>query len=408
MRSTIMQRDAPKFRSDLDVIPISYQGQQGVVIRDSLGINKNAVFIQGAGLMVLSLMDGRRSVKDIQLELIRQEQGSFVSLDWVNKVIQEFHAAFLLENEEYREKKDKIILDYQAESTREAAFAGEAYPSSPEELNTYLDSILNISRTEQDVELPKIKVLVAPHIDINTGRDVYAAAYRAGYGLSPKKILVLGVGHQLGDGFISLTEKDFVTPLGKVKTDKALVKRLKRMGKDVIAPHDITHRREHSIEFQLLFLQRLFGPDFLLVPVLCGSFGEVLDSVGRPGEIPGMKDFLSGLEDMLLEDPNTLIAAGVDFSHIGPKFGHGEKARSMLLETRAFDRMLMDAVCEGDIDKLWGLYRESGGKYNVCGFSVFSLLLELIPGIKGRVLGYDLWQEDATESAVSFAAMALY
>ena len=52
--------------------------------------------------------------------------------------------------------------------------------------------------------------------------------------------------------------------------------------------------------------------------------------------------------------------------------------------------------------------RESGGKYNVCGFSVLSLLLELLPGIKGQVLGYDLWQEDGTESAVSFAAMALY
>ena len=180
------------------------------------------------------------------------------------------------------------------------------------------------------------------------------------------------------------------------------------MGKDVIAPNDIIHRREHSIEFQLVFLQRLFGSDFLLIPVLCGSFGEVLDSVARPGEIPGMKGFLSGLEEVIKEDPSTLIVAGVDLSHIGSKFGHEEKARSMLLETRSFDRLLLDAVCEGDIKQLWRLYRESGGKYNVCGFSVLSLLLELLPGIKGQVLGYDLWQEDGTESAVSFAAMALY
>ena len=63
-----MQNNIPNFRSDLEVIPMSYQGQQGVLIRDFLGIIKETVFVHGAGLMVLSLMDGRRSVKDIQLE----------------------------------------------------------------------------------------------------------------------------------------------------------------------------------------------------------------------------------------------------------------------------------------------------------------------------------------------------
>ena len=120
-----MQNNIPKFRLDLAVIPMSYQGQQGVMIRDSLGIIKETVFVQGAGLMVLGLMDGRRSVKDIQLELIRQEQGSFVSLDWVNKVVLEFQAAFLLESEEYHKKKDQVILDYLAESTRKAALQGK-------------------------------------------------------------------------------------------------------------------------------------------------------------------------------------------------------------------------------------------------------------------------------------------
>ncbi len=403
-----MDIKVPALRSDLEVIPMSYQGRQGVLIRDFLGVLKDPVFIQGEGLMVLSLIDGRRLLKDIQLELIRQKEGSFISLESVNKVVSEFDAAFLLDNAEYRKKRDQITAGYLAEETREAVLAGTAYPASPDELSAYVESILSGNGGERSQSsFSDVRALIAPHIDIKTGRDVYAAAYREVRGLTPKKILVLGVGHHLQNEFLSLSEKDYLTPLGRVKTDKIWVKRLKEIGKEVVVPHDITHKMEHSIEFQLLFLQRLYGPDFQLIPVLCGSFSDVLYSASRPSEILGMKSFLEGLREFLREDPETLVVAGVDFSHIGPKFGHREKALSMLLETRAFDQKLMAAVCEGEVEKFWGLYRESGGRFNVCGFSALSILLELIPDIKGRILGYDLWQEEGTESAVSFAAMAL-
>ena len=135
-----MDIKVPVLRSDLEVIPMSYQGRQGVLIRDFLGVLKDPVFIQGAGLMVLSLMDGRRSLKDIQLELIRQKEGSFISLESVNKVVTEFDAAFLLDSEEYRKKRDQITADYLAEETREAVLAGTAYPASPDELSAYVES----------------------------------------------------------------------------------------------------------------------------------------------------------------------------------------------------------------------------------------------------------------------------
>ncbi|MCK4336692.1 MAG: AmmeMemoRadiSam system protein B, partial [Candidatus Aminicenantes bacterium] len=289
---------------------MSYQGRQGVLIRDFLGVLKDPVFIQGAGLMVLSLMDGRRSLKDIQLELIRQKEGSFISLESVNKVVSEFDAAFLLDSAEYRKKRDQITAGYLAEETREAVLAGTAYPASPEELSAYVESILSENDGERSQSnFSDVRALIAPHIDIKTGRVVYAAAYREVRGLTPKKILVLGVGHHLQDGFVSLTEKDYLTPLGRVKTDKIWVKRLKEIGKEVAAPHDITHKMEHSIEFQLLFLQSLFGQDFMLIPILCGSFSDVLYSASRPSEILGMKGFLEGLREFLREDPGTLVVA---------------------------------------------------------------------------------------------------
>jgi AmmeMemoRadiSam system protein B len=207
--------------------------------------------------------------------------------------------------------------------------------------------------------------------------------------------------------FFSLTEKDFETPLGRVITDKDFVRQLKIAGDGAVSPHDIAHRSEHSLEFQLIFLQHIFGSDFSLIPFLCGSFHKVLNRVSRPSEIPGVGSLLKVLGDFVKEHASdTLLVAGVDFSHIGPKFGHSERASSMLLETRNQDRILMDAIYRGEIEDFWTATREVKDRYNVCGFSTVACLLEIIKGTQGQLLAYDIWQEELTQSAVSFAAIA--
>jgi AmmeMemoRadiSam system protein B len=249
--------------------------------------------------------------------------------------------------------------------------------------------------------------LVAPHIDLEVGKKIYANAYKGLEGFSPKKILLLGTGHNLSESYFSLTKKDFITPLGRAHTDRDWIKRLKKTcPPGLIAPHDIDHKNEHSLEFQILFLQHMFGCDFKLFPVLCGSLHPVLQRFSSLGEIPGMSDFISGLR-LFLGDENgpALIVAGVDFSHIGPKFGHRETATSLLLEAKEHDRSLLDAICQGNRIAFWSEVQKQNNKYNVCGFSTLALLLELVSDKTGYVLGYDFWMEEATQSAVSYAAL---
>ena len=119
------------------------------------------------------------------------------------------------------------------------------------------------------------------------------------------------------------------------------------------------------------------------------------------GFIEELKGILDG------ESGSVLAVAGVDFSHIGPKFGHSSPASAMKGEAEAHDRALIDALCRGDVGSLWAESRRVSDRFNVCGFSALALLLEAFPGALGRLLGYDIWMEEATHSAVGFAALHL-
>jgi len=402
-----MEEIIPQLRTDIDFIPTQYQGQNALIVKDSLGLIQKPLLLQGEILDFLSLIDGKRKILDIQLELMRRKGGVLISSDEVSQLLSQLDSTFLLDSEHYRQEKERIISEYSLLKVRKAFLSGKAYPDTEKDLRSYIESIFQL-RKERLVDSGNVLALIAPHIDLEVGKEVYAQAYTPLQGKTPKKIILLGTGHRLHENFFSLSEKDFETPLGLVRTDKKWVKKLKEVGSRVISPSDQAHRSEHSLEFQIIFLQYLFGSDFLLLPVLCGSFHEVLGTYSHPAEIPGVMDFLDSLRLAIeKEASNTLIVAGVDFSHIGPKFGHPQNASFLLLEAKNHDKILIDAICRGDVESFWEEAKKEQNRYNVCGFSTIACLLELLPRSKGQLLGYDFWEEESTQSAVSFAAIVL-
>ena len=403
-----MSESIPKLRTDIEVIPTQYQGKRAFIIRDSLGIIPEPVLLQGEALSFLQLIDGRRNIRDIQLDVMRSQSNAFISMEIIQKFIMDLDAAFLLDSELYRLEKERIISDYARLEIRKPALLGSAYPEDPQQLKSYLEDFFRESDTAEACGLKgKIHGLIAPHIDLKVGKQVYSQAYQAIRNLKPNRILLLGTGHSLQNHFFSFSTKDFETPLGRVKACKADVEKLKKAGRDLVSPYDIFHRKEHSLEFQLLFLQYFWGEDFSLLPVLCGSFHAVLEAFSRPAEIPGMQALLEAMKTLIRGEPSTLIIAGVDFSHIGLKFGHSYPAVNLLEEAKSHDLRLIEAVCRGDVCGFWEEVRQVRDKYNICGFSTLAVLLELLQPAQGCLLGYDFWQEEATHSAVSFAAMAL-
>jgi AmmeMemoRadiSam system protein B len=399
----------PKLRTDMEIIPTYYQGQKALVVKDALGLIEDPVVLQGWVLDFIGLIDGRRNLRDIQLELIRQRKGVFVGVDEILPLLSDLDSLFLLDSEHYNKAKTRILVEYSEQKVRPAVLMGQAYPGSAETLRKYLNSFISpVKNGPATISGARVSALIAPHIDIGVGKKVYAQAYDAIKEVSPKVVVALGTGHSLHSSFFSLTEKDFETPFGLVKTERSFVQKLKEVGAGAVDPYDIDHRREHSIEFQLIFLQHLFGSDFSLIPVLCGSLHHALGAFSHASAIEGVKNVLTLLGRFVEErGSEVLVIAGVDFSHIGPKFGHAHRASSLILEAKEHDQRLIENICRGDFLGFWDEIKRVDNRYNVCGFSVIACLLELFPGSAGRCLGYDFWEEDETQSAVSFAAISL-
>jgi hypothetical protein len=107
-------------------------------VKDSLGLINKPVLLYGDILELVGLIDGRRNVQDIQLELIRLRKGILVSFDEVSQILSELDGLFLLDSDKYRKKRDRIISDFADLKVRSAALAGQAYPDSLDDLQSFL------------------------------------------------------------------------------------------------------------------------------------------------------------------------------------------------------------------------------------------------------------------------------
>ena len=396
----------PRLRRDLEFFPIQRGNESLVVIRDHLGLVEDGKAVALPLYEFMTLLDGTNTVRDIQMILMRQKGGVLVGTDEVERLLTRLDAAYLLETERHVQARDKIVARFAAKKVRPCSHCGRSYPGKATDLKNSLDEILN---TQPPVPEPERSViaLIAPHIDLSVGAGVYGSAYQWVKHTSPSRVVVLGVGHQMRGDLFSLTEKDFQTPLGKIKCDRGLVQKLCKAGHSVISDNDFVHKAEHSLEFQVIFLQHLLAQDsFTIIPVLCGPIITSLPDCTRQTYLEKAAPFLKVLSEILSNDSEeTLLVAGVDFSHIGPKFGHSMSATHIEGQSNNHDQTLLKAVSKGEVDAFWEESIRVGDQFNVCGFSVMACLMEILPPSRGQVLNYQCWHEEATRSAVSFAAV---
>jgi AmmeMemoRadiSam system protein B len=337
------------------------------------------------------------------MELMRQRGGVLVDSDEVNRLLKKLDAVYLLDSDNFKSAQNKIRADFAAKKVRPCSHRGQSYPNNASELKQRLDEILAGEKQTQPPD-GKITALVSPHIDLNAGAAVYASAYQTLKGMAPSKVIVLGTGHRLTNHLFCVTDKDFETPLGIVKSQPNLIQQLRQAGKDMVAGDDFAHRSEHSIEFQIVFLQHLFGSDkFTIIPILCGSIQTCVPEYERNKYREKAGPFLNKLKSLINED--TLVLAGVDFSHIGLKFGHERPAAYIENQASAHDRNLLKYLSEMDTDQFWQESANVQDGFNVCGFPALACMLEILPPSKGAELNYCLRHEQPTQSAVSFAAM---
>ena len=386
---------------------MQHGGQQFILVKDHLGLVQEGKAIAPSLYQILPLLNGTNTIRDLQTELMRQQGGVLVSIDEVKNLIDHLDKTFLLDSDRFRAARDQIVAEFTSKKIRPSSQCGGAYPEDPSELKMRLDEIMSSQPSVPEPE-GEIKALVAPHIDLSVGNKLYSRAYQMLNYMKPARIVVLGVGHQMRADLFSLTDKDFDTPLGVVQSDPDRIRELLSAGGDIVAGNDFAHRSEHSIEFQTIFLRHLLnGESFTIIPILCGPLQTTLPEYSRDAYLDRAGPFLEKLRQVLNDQEiETILVAGVDLSHIGLKFGHEMPAQYLKKQSETHDRHLLEHLSRLDANRFWEESREVNDHYNVCGFSALACLLEVLPPCHGKVLGYEMWNEATTRSAVSFAAVA--
>jgi AmmeMemoRadiSam system protein B len=402
----------PPLRVDIDLIPANIGGRELLVVRDPLGIVRPNTALNPEIVPYLHLFNGSLTVGDLQVAIMRHRGGTLVFRSEADDLLKELDRLGLLQTQAYREAKEQIAREFAEKADRPAALAGSAYPADPGELASLLDRILALpGPTPLPEAISGVAcALAAPHIDLRVAEKTYGLAYRTIRPLNPSAILLLGTGHALGGNRYSISAKTFETPLGRVPSDREAAEKLREAAPEALAADDFAHRSEHSLEFQLLFLQRIFPMEKVpILPVLCGPMEDLFTRVGSPLDVPAISAFIACLRDWLAAPPEgKFVVAGVDLSHVGPKFGDPEPARTLEPSFRTFDKDLLASLEQGDADRLFAAGANVGNRFRACGFSALWTLLALLPGVRGIVLDYGIWHEEPTRSAVSFTATAFH
>ncbi len=251
--------------------------------------------------------------------------------------------------------------------------------------------------------------IAAPHVSPFGGVDAYRAAYAAlGPGDAGRTFVILGTSHYGPPDRIGLTRKPFVTPFGQTTTDTALVDELSRGAGDAATMEDYCHSFEHTIEFQVIFLQHLFGPGIRIVPVLCGSYARSLYQGGLPEKDERVRRMLGSLGDLAAREGDRLLwVLGVDMAHMGRRYGDGFTAiaeQDQMKEVARRDRNRVERMESGDARGFWELVQENQDDLKWCGSAPIYTFLKAVPSARGRLLRYQQWNIDP-ESVVSFAGM---
>ncbi len=388
----------PKLRA-IEVIPFTYQGQQRLLLRDPFGYTEGAFMLPASLAPILSLMDGSNTLRDIQAAATRLF-GRLVMLEEVNQLVASLDESLFLDNERFQALRQRLEEEFRSSPVRPPSHADKAYPGDSERLKEFLDQILAQSERQQ-AENPT-RAVIAPHIDLTCGARGFAEAYRRAHFPEGARIIVLGTGHFL-ESVLSVLPKDFATPLGPASIDREFIATLEERVGPEVRGHEWGHRVEHSIEFQVIFLRYLLGDRFRLVPVLCGGLETITEK-----DQTLLEDFITVLRELV--DEETYFVAGVDFCHLGVRYGDlvpaGEGEKKQALQ---YDRKLLERILAIDPQGFYELIMRVENRYRVCGFTPLYVLLRVLEGrpLKGEIL-YQEAVDFGPGSIVSFAAAALY
>lgn len=412
MESDHLQR--PRLRQ-VEVIPVRMDGRDLVCLQDPEKLAEEPIFLHRPVLFLLARMNGNNSLRDIQADYCRAT-GDILPIETLESLVAQLDAKRYLDGPPFQSFCRELIRRFRESPSRSAFHAGSAYPADPEllrsQISGYFTSPDGPGEASQGEDAEPPRGLIAPHIDFARGGSAYAHAYAALRARPPAETFVIfGTCHAPMPQRFSLSSKDYETPLGTAAADKDFAARLRKKLADQYSD-DFSHRGEHSIEFQAVFLKYMLGDDseFRIVPILVNSFHDIYERGKTAAEDPEIQKLVDAVRETMEEcGRRVCIIAGADLAHVGRRFGDpsGPTERS-LRAVEAADLSFLERVEAGDAEGVFRSIAADGDSRRVCGYPPIYMTLRCIDAPKGKLLQYRQWSDREEGAAVTFAALAIY
>jgi AmmeMemoRadiSam system protein B len=405
----------PALRSiETIVVPDAEHGRV-LILRDTEGIAEGSVSIPPALIPIVARFTGERTCEEIALEL-SAELGGNVEAEVVVRAAKVLEEALFLDSPRYRAARAKVVATFLGSPTRPASHAGGAYLADPVKLEAYVETkcLAKATGPARKANGARMVALVSPHIDPWRGAVGYGHAYAAlAQGLAPEAdtFIVFGTSHAPMRQPFALCRKAFDTPFGAMPCDEDAIDRIARASSFDVYADVFNHKREHSIEFQAVFLKHLLGErPARIIPVLAG-LGELQATRRDPAEDSSVVRFIDAVREIVEEKGRrAVIVAGADMAHVGPRFGDPKpfdaRARARL---EAKDKASLARAAEADAPAFWSDVATDLETRRVCGLAPVYSLLETMPrGARGDLLHYEQTVDPDDGSIVSHAAIGYY
>jgi len=212
---------------------------------------------------------------------------------------------------------------------RKPIAAGKFYAATKSDLNKQIESCfkhrLGAGMPKVPLREKEIYGLIVPHAGYAYSGPCASHAYKELAQLNkenfPDTFIILGPNHSgFGKSLFSLTFEDFETPLGVMKNDTKLGKKILEQTSHLGLQEDSeAHRFEHSIEVQIPFIQFISKivkkeqkPKIVPIVISTLEYNKCL-ALGR--KISGV------IEDEKKENKKICIIASSDFTHYGLAYG---------------------------------------------------------------------------------------
>ena len=229
---------------------------------------------------------------------------------------------------------------------RKPAVAGYFYPGQEDVLSEMIRGM-----TELEKKRKKAISVVSPHAGYVYSGAVAAHGYSAlANDGKPDLFVIIGVNHHsyTSDPASIQIEGIWETPLGQAQIDSEIAKIISQ--NELIFDNAQIHRREHSLELQLPFIQYIYGPSIKIIPIMMSTSN--IDTISKIG----------GSIANALMNKNAVIIASTDFTHF-------EKAA----RAREQDQKAIDAIKKISGELLVNTVKDY--EISMCGYASTSVAL---------------------------------